>query len=116
MSKAKKHYYDDNGILNYQFDRDLLAKLYQSVSHYTDNAIARSTVIEASHNIIYALITDIALSDKPERLFIGLSDSKIEEALKPALIDFYEKGYVIQEFILVANAMITEIQIALVMK
>lgn len=108
---TRKHYYDENGVLNYTYNDDWVNNLYLAIKHHTDTVKQRSLVSEVASKMIYNVITYTTLSaSKLEAYFKEETGCKIEASLKPALQDFVQQGYIAQEFILVANAMVANMQ------
>lgn len=111
MTDINKHYYDDLGILNYQWEGVFLTA--PAIKQIKDESTSkqRSLVIEAAMELIYEFTTTKALNeDRLDAFFNEHRECAIETSLLPALKDFTEKGFIPQEFILVAMALITNIQ------
>jgi hypothetical protein len=112
MTVINKHYYNDLGILDYQWEANFLTQPLIAKIQDESTIKQRSLFIEAAMGIIYEFTTTKALNENGiEDFFSEHRECPIEMSLLPILKDFTEQGFIPQEFTLVAMALISNAQL-----
>jgi hypothetical protein len=113
-----KHYYGDNGILDYAINRELLVAMAELLPHVdgAEKAIQRGVIQEMAVVLEYDYICHQGCGGMGGCLTLAQwklldEETPLKTTLKKLLFDFAEQGYVVQEFLLVAHAAACEIQI-----
>lgn len=111
---ARKHYYDEDGILNYTVsDRSLLVALAQALEPLSDDSLraARPQVMKAADGLLADLQIEAERGRTDYRAPVEASEGcdAVCCALGALFNDFLDQGYLPQEFVLAAWSALMEI-------
>ena len=118
-TKQVKHYYNDLGIVDYEYSHEHLVDLSNALEfiEFNDTSSERAFIQDAQASVAYNYSIHESLGESGlggclslEQWRKTIEHDPIEQILKLVLFDFTDKGYLYNEFSMVANSMICEIQ------
>ena len=113
----KQHFYDEEGGLQFDLNRELLVELYDALPRIdmkdkTARSAERMQVMDDADSIAYEWDINKSFStEEEEEWFKTDEDTPAKTVLKKMLADMIEREFVGKEFILVARSAICDIQI-----
>ena len=117
----RQHYYNDDGIMQYDHDRELLVELAKTVSleqmatkegriQQRADLLNKAVEVQYEHSIHFALPTSIGGSLTYDQWKEKTEDDPTQEAFKRILLDAVERDFMSEEFQLMAWSAICELQ------
>ena len=117
-----KHYYNDNGILQFDHNRDLLVELAKAVNlnqmvNEHDRKMMRAELlnkaieVQYDHSIYQSLPTSIGGSLTYDEWKERTEDDPITNVFKRMILDAIQRDFMAEEFMLIAWSAICELQI-----